>query len=200
MPAAPLSSRDARVKGSGIQPFVAWYARTWGADRLARQAAGIPIEYHSYIDMRDPLLGILPSTWYPAPAVHALLDAVEADHTPAERETIVREGATAIIESTLTGVYRWLFQTMMSPDRYARNAGKLFSRYYEPGTMSKVPLGATGHLTVVEGWAHHSMLCDFILHTAVYVYGMLGCNDLKVRRTACVGKGDPDCRFETTWS
>jgi hypothetical protein len=112
--------RDARVKGSGVQPFVAWYAKTWGADRLAR---------------------------------------------------------------------------------HARNAGKLFSRYDEPGTMTKEGLGATGHLTVVKGWtAHHAMLCDFILHTAVYVYGVLGCRDFKVERTRCTGQGDDNCTFEMTWS
>ena len=67
--------------------------------------------------------------------------------------------------------------------------------------MTKVSLGTTGHLTVIEGWgAHHPTLCAFTLHTAMYVYGALGCRDFAVRRTACVGQGASDCRFEMTWS
>jgi hypothetical protein len=190
-----------RIKGSGVQPFLAWYAATWGEGRLARHATWIPTEYHSYVHVNEPLLGVLPSAWYPAPAIHAILDAVEVDHSPEERATIVRDGARAIIDATLTGVYRWLFQTMMTPDRYARNSGRLFSRYYEPGVMTKTKLGATGHLTTVDGWgAHHPILCEFLVHTAAYVYGQLGCRDLNVRRTACVRNGDADCRFEVTWS
>jgi hypothetical protein len=199
--ARPPAVAQARIKGAGIQPFLRWYVSAYGHERLRRLAEPIPPALREDLDLADTALGVLPSTWYNAAAVHAILDAMEADHTPQERDTIVREGARAIIESTLTGVYRWLFQTMMSLDRYAGSAQKLFSRYYEPGVMTKTPLGETGHLTVVEGWgAHHMMMCDFILHTAVYVYGVLGCKDFRVRRTSCVGQGGVDCRFEMTWS
>ena len=201
LPAPSAMDRPPQIKGAGVQPFVRWYGSVWGTERLLRHAQKIPREYHSLLDFQDPVLGVLPSTWYPAAAIHGLLDAVEADHTADERAVIVRDAATAIIESTLTGVYRWLFQTMMSLDRYARSSQKLFSRYYEPGVMTKTPMGATGHLTVVEGWtAHHPMLCDFILHTAVYVYGVLGCRNFQCRRTACVQQGGAQCRFEMTWS
>jgi hypothetical protein len=194
-------SESARVKGAGIRPFLHWYGATWGMARLRKHAETIPNDLQRQLDLRDPYLGILGSTWYPAAIPHALLDSVEADHTPAEREAIVRDGGRALIESTLNGVYKWLFEQMMTPDRYARNAGKLFSRYYEPGALTKTALGPTSHLTQIEGWgAHHPVLCDFILHTAVYVYGMLGCKELAVRRTACLRNGDADCRFETSWS
>jgi hypothetical protein len=67
--------------------------------------------------------------------------------------------------------------------------------------MTKTVLSPTAHLTTVEDWgAHHRVLCDFILHTAVYVYGVLGCKDLKVQRTRCISDGHPSCQFETLWS
>ena len=201
LPALQPTATPAQIKGAGILPFVRWYGSAWGDARLRRHAERIAPPFQSLFDLDDPGLGVLPSTWYPAAAVHDLLDAVEADHTAEERARIVRDGATATIESTLTGVYRWLFQTMMSLDRYARNSGRLFSRYYEPGVMTKTPLGDHGHLTVVEGWtAHHPMLCEFILHTAVYVYGVLGCRNFNCRRTACVQQGGTQCCFEMTWS
>ena len=106
-----------------------------------------------------------------------------------------------IIDSKVHGVYRWLFQTMMSPERYARKAQKLFSRYYDPGTMAKTPLGDAGHLTIVrDSGGHHPLLCDMLVHTSEYVYTAFGCRNVNAPRTACVSEGAPECRFEITWA
>lgn len=190
-----------RIKGAGIQPFLAWYTGRWGRERLHKAAEGIPAELRGSFRFEDDLLGVLPSLWYPAPAIHVLLDRLLAEHPEAERAVIAREGARAIIDATLRGVYRWLFEKMMSVERYGRSAQSLFSRYYDPGTMTKLPLGASGHLSIVSGWpGHHPLLCDFLIHTAEYVYAALGCRDVHVRRTACVAGGSADCRFEITWT
>jgi hypothetical protein len=199
--AAMPPAAAARIKGAGIQPFLTWYAGRWGRDRLLAAARGLPPDLAGVFDLADPVLGVLPSQWFPARAIHGLLNGLMDAHTPEERLRISREGATAVIESTLKGVYRWLFERMMTPDRYGRSAQRLFSRYYEPGNMVKLPLGEHGHLSVVTEWGgHHPLLCDFLIHTAEYVYGALGCRDLKIRRTACVSAGASDCRFEITWS
>ena len=190
----------ALMKGAGIVHFLEWYVGRFGQPRLQRTAAAMPDPHRVHFDINDRLLGVLSSTWYPAAAIHALLDGFIADHG-SESDMLAREGAKATIDATLKGVYRWLFQTMMTPDRYARNAQKLFSRYYEPGTMTKAPLGEAGHLSVVRDWpGHHPMLCDMLVHTAEYVYTALGCKDVRSPRTACVSQGAPDCRFEITWS
>jgi hypothetical protein len=98
-------------------------------------------------------------------------------------------------------VYRVLFETMMSPARYAKNAQKLFSRYYDAGTMTKTALSPTSHRSTVTGWqAHHPFLCELLLYTGVYVYRAMGCKDVKMERTACVGDGASECTFLTTWS
>jgi hypothetical protein len=198
---APVGVPEPQIKGSGIQPFLAWYAERHGAERLAGVARRIPPERRACFDLDDAQLGVLPSAWYPASAIHGLLDSVGLGLSPAERRELAREGARAIMGSNLKGVYRWLFQTMMSPERYARNAQKLFSRYYDTGTMEKSVLPGGGHLSVVSGWAaHHPFLCDLIQGTAECVYAELGCRDVQVRRTSCVAEGATDCRFEIRWS
>lgn len=195
------AASEPRIKGAAIQPFLAWYAREWGREPLREAVAGIPQPLRACFNLDDEQLGVLPSAWYPAASIHAFLDRLLARHDAAERRRITAEGARAVIESTLTGVYRWLFQVMMSPERYARNAHKLFSRYYEPGTMLKQPLGERGHLTIVRDWpGHHPLLCDFLVHTAEYVYSALGCRELEIRRVACISQGDGDCRFEVRWA
>jgi hypothetical protein len=190
-----------KIKGSGIQPFIVWYTSQWGHGRLVAAAERMPPELRAGFDLRDPHLGVLPSQWFAAGPIHTLLDNLLEGHTPEQRQRIAHDGARAIIESTLKGVYRWLFEMMMTPERYGRSAHKLFSRYYEPGTMVKTPLGDRGHLSVVTNWvSHHPLLCDFLIHTAEYVYGGLGCKQVQVRRTACISEGAGDCRFEITWS
>jgi hypothetical protein len=190
----------ARMKGAGISNFLVWYVGRFGHARLRRIAEGIPEPHRAYFRTEDPTLGMLASTWYPAAAIHPLLDGFLAEHG-AERGLLAREGARATMEATLKGVYRWLFESMMTPERYARNAQKLFSRYYEPGTMLKTPLGDHGHLSVVRDWpGHHPLLCDMLVNTAEYVYSALGCRDVRASRMACVSEGAPDCRFEITWS
>ena len=192
---------EPRIKGSGIQPFFAWYTSQWGQARLAATVGALSAEARACFDPQDPHLGVLPSQWFPAWAAHALLDRLMDGHTAEERQRIAREGAQAIIESTLKGVYRWLFEMMMTPDRYGRSAQKLFSRYYEPGMMTKTPLGDTGHLSIVRDWGgHHPLLCDFLIHTAEYVYSALGCKNVLVRRTACLSAQADHCRFEITWT
>lgn len=195
------TSIEPRIKGAAIKPFFEWYLGRWGRNRLLEVAREIAPALQVGFDLEDDLLGVLPSAWYPARNIHALLDGLLSRQTARERDETARDGARAIIDSTLKGVYRWLFTTMMTPERYARNAQKLFSRYQEPGEMTKTALGETGHLSVLRGWpGHHPLLCDFLIHTADYVYRQLGCRDVKVRRTACVAEGGTDCRFEITWS
>ena len=190
----------AQIKGAGIQPFLAWYSARYGAGKLASAAAAIPPGLRASFDLQDAHLGVLTSSWYPAPAIHALLDNMAAAVSPEERGELAREGARAIMDATLKGVYRWLFETMMTPERYGRNVQSLFRRYYDAGTMTKTPLQPAGHLSIVRDWrAHHPMLCDFLAHTAEYVYAALGCRDVQVKRTACVDRGAGECRFEITW-
>jgi hypothetical protein len=195
-----VSAAQPRIKGAGIRPFLVWYAARYGAGRLLAAAAAIPPAQRAGLDLDDPCLGVLASSWYPAASIHALLDELLAGVPADQHAELAREGARAIIDSTLKGVYRLLFQTMMTPERYARNAQALFARFYDTGTMEKTPLAPAGHLSRVRDWSsHHPMLCEFIGHTAEYVYAALGCRDVKVRRSACVALGGEECRFEITW-
>jgi len=98
------AAAEPRIKVSGIQPFLAWYASQWGQPRLQATVEGLSPEARACFDARDAHLGVLVSQWLPARAIHALLDRLLAEHTAEERERMARDGAHAIIEQTLTGV------------------------------------------------------------------------------------------------
>src|SRR5258706_5720445 len=118
---------DPRIKGAAIREFLLWYAGAYGPDQLPALSARMRPEHRVLFDVKQRHLGVIASEWYPAKALHELLDLITQGMSPAEREKLAREGAQATIQATLRGVYRLLFETMMSPERYARNAQKLVS-------------------------------------------------------------------------
>lgn len=194
---------EPKVKGAAVREFTRWYVAAYGTQAIERVYPHLRPDWQRQITLGDPALGILASTWYAAPLIHRILDASTAGVRGDERTVLIRDGAHAAIRATLSGVYRLLFQAMMSPERYARDAQQLFSRYFNTGVMSKTPIevdARPGHLSVIRDWtSHHPTLCELITFTAEYVYGALGCQELRIKRTACVSNGARECTFVITW-
>jgi hypothetical protein len=188
------------IKGTALRPFLKWYGQRYDLTQLRSVSLELDEESRARFDFDDPCFGVLESSWYPSEPVRKVMERVLADHSPAERESLAREGAHAVMKSTLKGVYRVLFDTMMSPERYARHAQKLFSRFYNNGTMAKEVLAPNRHRSIISDWrAHDSFFCHLLLYTGEYVYGAMGCQNVRVRRTQCVSEGAPDCRFIMEW-
>jgi hypothetical protein len=194
---------EPKVKGVAVREFLRWYVAARGTRALEKTVAMMPPEQQRSLNLAEPALGLLAGTWYPAPMIHRLLDGMTAGLRGPERLALIRDGAKATIRETLSGVYKVLFQAMMSPERYARNAQQLFSRYHNTGVMTKTAIetpDGPGHLSVIRDWhGHHPTLCDFITHTAEYVYFALGCRDLTIKKTGCVSTGQPECTFVISW-
>jgi hypothetical protein len=188
------------IRGAGIAPFLSWYARSRDHRELVALVSALPPEVAGVFDPNQEALGVIASAWYPAASAHGLLDAIMAGRSDAEWREIAREGAHAVVGSTLRGVYKWLFETMMSPERYAKNAQKLFSRYFNTGTITKSTPRPKQHRSVIRDWtSHHPMLCELLIRTGEYIYPALGCTDVVLSREACVSDGDGECRFVIRW-
>jgi hypothetical protein len=195
-----VASAEPKVKGVALREFLSWYAGAHGADAIRSIFTTLPKEARPDLLQDAPNLGLIASGWYSAKAVHAVLDHLTSRLPPAERQRIAREAAQAIMRETLTGVYRALLETFISPDRYARNAQRFFSRFFDQGTMTKTKTAPNTHLTVIREWAaHHPFLCDLVMQMPVPVYGMMGCKDVRVKKLRCISDGDPDCAYDTTW-
>lgn len=199
--ATPPVPAAANVKGSALLPILEYYATQHGRERLLYLIGDLPPEFARAFDVDDKHFGVLVSLWYPAPLVHALLERMTAGATRAESSAFIRAVAQAVVKSTLNGVYRFLFQVMMSPERYLRNVQKLFSRFFDDGLVVKEPLGPRGHRSIISQWhGHHPLLCECFVYTSTYIYTAIGCRDVESRRTACISEGAPACTFEHTWS
>jgi hypothetical protein len=190
----------ARMKGSHIRQFFVWYTDQGGQERTARLLERVPVWFRGLFDPRSPDLGILDSTWYPAESIHALVDGLLEGLTPQQQSQLARDGARIAIQATLKGVYRWLFQMMMTPDRYLRKAQVLFSRYNDPGELIKTETAPNTHLSVVRGWTgHHPYMCELLFYSSIAVYEEMGCRNVAGERLSCVSKGDVECRYSVHW-
>jgi hypothetical protein len=189
------------VKGEALRQFLTWYVSTFDEHRLDAIVRAMPPELSSCFEPGKPHLGVVSSSWYPAASFHHLIEDMLAGYGPEERDRLAREAAHATIEATLRGVYKFLFETMMTPDRYAARAQKLFSRFYDTGTMAKVKTGPRSHRSEIRGWtSHHPVLCEVLRYTGEPVYAALGCKNVKTRRISCVSSGDAFCSYELSWT
>lgn len=195
------SEVQGQIKGAALREFLAWYVHRNSHALLAEKIDKLAPEIMHHLDFRQDNLGVLSSQWYPARVIHALLDSIFAGVPPNEREDIIREGARAVMQATLQGIYKLLFKTMMSPDRYAKYSQKLWDRYYDCGIMKKESPKPFMQTTTISDWAsHHPVICDLNYEGSRYIFEAMGCKDVTVRRLGCVSTGQAECSFIITWS
>jgi hypothetical protein len=189
----------ARIKGAAFREFVVWVGESRGASVLARAVAHLPNSEQARFDLDRPGLGILPATWYPAPLIHRLLDAL-LEEAPGQRIALARGGARATIDATLRGVYRILFAALATPERYARHSQRLWDGYYDNGRLEIHSAEPGVALSRISGWSsHHPLICEMHEHAAARLYEAMGCRDVRTRRLTCIASGAAACEFETRW-
>jgi hypothetical protein len=189
-----------QVKGAALREFVVWYQERHGSARLAEKIATLPPDTARQLNFDRSHIGVLASAWYPAAAIHALLDSLLAGMSADEQAVLAREGAEAIMNATLRGIYRMLFAMLMSPERYLRSAQVLWNRYYDDGEVRKTVEGPTLHRTVITGWtSHHRFLCDMHVESGRAIYREMGLADVSGERVSCVSRGDKACAFLIRW-
>jgi hypothetical protein len=191
----------ARIKGAAFREFLRFYVDTQGTAQLRARAAAVPAALRSALDLDAPVLGVVASSWYPAPLVHALLDELTRGMNEGETLELAAAGSRAVMSATLRGLYRVLFQWMATPERYARYAPKLWDLYYDTGNMQVLAqTDALGAVATVRDWAaHHPFICELNRGASVAIYSAMGCSRVECDRTACVTRGQPECRFDTRW-
>lgn len=190
-----------RIKGAAFKEFLLWYGRTEGQARLDAHLAACPAALREQLTAGKPDLDVLASRWYEATLIHTLLDEIARGRSRLELRQLATEGSQAVMDATLRGLYRVLFQWMATPERYARYASKLWAAYYDSGELSLQPeasgLGAT---SVVRHWqSHHPLICELNRGASVAIYTAMGLSDVSCDRVACVSEGASECRFVTRW-
>lgn len=190
----------ARIKGGALREFMLWYDRTHGLERVVERLALLSEEERAGLALDRPVLGILASRWYPAEMVHVLLDVVTDGADEVEKDRIAREGTRAATDQAIRGLYKLVFERLGTPERYAKNIGRLWSMLHDTGERS-IEIVRDGHaLSVVESWdGHHPFLCRITVETMAALFEKMGCRDVSTTQTACVSWGDPRCEATVRW-
>ncbi len=190
------------IKGAALSEFLNWYGKEFGINVVWDKIDRLSPEAKRLLTNQDKMIvGVLATTWYPAPVIHAFLESLFRGMNQENQQTIIAYGAKHVMEKTLHGVYRLLFRTMISPNLYARFSQKLWDRYYDNGTMKKRTMGRHMQSTTITDWnSHHPILCDLNYEASAFIYGAMGCKNVHSNRTGCVSRGDTACSFEITWS
>jgi hypothetical protein len=188
------------IKGAALLEFVRWFEADYGRERLTAAVRGLAQPVRRALELDSDATPILSSRWYEAAAIHALLDALTGSATPDERARMAEHGAAAIMGATLRGLYRVLFEWLATPARYARFADRLWRAYYDAGEFSVEQVGDARAIATIRAWpSHHPFLCEMHRYAAAEIYRAMGCEDVQVRREACIAAGTHTCRFVTTW-
>ncbi len=164
-----------------------WYDDTRGRELTLRAYQSLPPELRAHLDPERECFGILASTWYPVHIVSGLLESITLGLAPEERSTLLRNGVHHAIGVTLTGVYKVLFQTLVTPERHAKYAQKIWNQYFNTGTVVGAMLDANRSEQIITDWpGHHPLLCELSISSLTVFHEHMGCTNVRVRRTSCV--------------
>ncbi len=183
-------------KGTALTTFLEWYVTETGPKLLKNALELLPEQYRSSVDPGHRSLGLLSATWYPAPMVHALLDALFGHYTPVQRQTLADRAGRHVIERLITGVYAGLFRAMASPALYAKYSPKLWSSYYRLGRLEAHVVDAGETRVRISDWpGHHELVCLINTAAAVTIFQRMGCLQVEAMRASCAAQGARCCEI-----
>jgi hypothetical protein len=196
-----IPPRSSHVKGAALREFLSWYTVHRQRAPLDGAIAALPAGERAGLVPGAEALGVVPSTWYPSRVTHVLLDAICNEMPTAARGRMVKEATEHVVDRMIRGVYAVLFRMVATPDRYAGQIQRVWGQLHDTGERRVQLQGGCEAESVTRGWAgHHELLCEVASETMGQVFERMGCGDVLVRRTACVARGDADCRTHLRWT
>lgn len=192
--------RLGRMKGNAFREFLLWIEREQGSGPLRAAYERLSPEHQALLDPERPGLGVLASSWYPVEIVHQLLDQLTDGLSEAETHALARRAATVTIGAMMRGVQKMAFSLLVAPRRYPKIINRLWRMNYDSGSVRVVEHGDRCHEGIISGWrGHHPLVCLINQLAKEPMYRAMGCKDVRVEQTACISKGDADCRSKVTW-
>ena len=189
-----------RIKGAAFREFLRWYGHREHT-RLTEAIERMPSHLGAVLDVGNASFGIVASSWYSAELVHALLDEITRGMTPEARLDLAQRASAAIMDVTLHGVFKTMFQMMATPSRYAKFAPMLWRAYYDSGELSVEMEAPNRSICTVRQWkTHHPFICELNWGAAKAIYGSMRCKEVKSVRLTCVDQGAEECRFIVSWT
>jgi hypothetical protein len=188
-----------RIKGASIREILRWHERNGGREQLRAIGARLPPELAVLVDVDAEMLGMMPSTWYPATLAHALLDGMFAGQTREKRTAKMRLAAHAAIRATARGVYRLALEKLATPGIMAANIQRLWNLVHD-GVRTFVVIPPASIESTTRAWTGHGLaLCELMTENTAAVLETMGLQHVIVERIECVAHGAPQCTTRYRW-
>ncbi len=180
-------SKVPSIKGLVFREFVRWYEDTRGREATLRAYGALSESLRAHLDPDRECFGILAGSWYPVDIIGGMLESITWGLTLEQRSALLRSGVQHSVGATLTGVYKVLFKTLVTPERHAKYAQKIWDNYSNTGTVHGRMLGEHRSEQWVVDWSgHHPLLCELSIWSLTVFHEHMGCTNVKVSRSACV--------------
>jgi len=182
------------VKGGAVRELVLWYEGKHGRAYVVGVFNRLSPEHAELLAPDRFALGLLPSTWYPAEIVHAILESIAERHGPDGMRALLQTGNAHVVRRMSRGIYQYLFKLVGSPELYARYIQKAWNALHNTG-IRHVVIERPGYaISTIESWAgHHPWLCEGTTETMRAVFEAVGCTDIVIERVRCVSDGSKRC-------
>ncbi|MEO7113153.1 MAG: hypothetical protein ABI183_22130 [Polyangiaceae bacterium] len=189
------------IKGAILRDFVVWYGERYGTDSLKQTAALLPEEFRAIIDIGNPTFHLLGSLWYPARLVHAFLEALAHDRTPAAMNRLMHEANRSFLKTGARhSVYRFLLERLVTPEIYAVCVPRFWKQLHSTGERRmKIVRRGYAESTVFNWPGHHPLLCTMVIETMCTVFESMGCKNVSWERATCVSDGARECKTLVSW-
>ena len=188
-----MSEEAGRTKGLGWAELIRWYERTQGREKLLAVVARMPEKWRRGLDVNHKVLGILDGTWYLEEQRNVFFDALTAGTTLLQRQAMARACSTAVMQHSLRGIHRMIFNMMATPERFVKYAQRLWDVHHDTGRLRMKLLSPTSAEAAVLDWpTHHPFACMMNHYSCNATFEAMGCFDLSDRRV-CIADGAPEC-------
>jgi hypothetical protein len=197
---APTPSRPARIKGLALVELVKGIRLNQGDPALARMVASMPTEVRSQLHPGRENLGVLTGAWYPAAILNSFYDQLVVYLTASERRDLAETIGRWYVEKLLRGIYRLIFEALMTPERYVAHAQRLWDQGNDSGKLAMTLVDPFHIVGRIYDWhGHHPFGCEVAHQIGFHVFVAMGCkgvhSDLQCKSQT--GKGD--CSGTYAW-
>jgi hypothetical protein len=177
---AQAAVKDAgRVKGLSIAELVKGIRETQGPEGLLRIVERIPPTWRRHFDPTRVNLGILASTWYPSEVINCLYDLLIENLSPQQRRALADEIGRGYVDRLLRGVYKIIFDVLMTPERYVVHAQRLWNQGCDTGKLSLTLVDSRRVEGGMADWrGHHPFGCEVSHMIGLHIFRAMGCNDV----------------------
>ncbi|MFW6067140.1 MAG: hypothetical protein ACOC97_02295 [Myxococcota bacterium] len=189
------------VKGASFRELIRWARSRFGEDVLRKGYERLRPEDQALVEPGAPAMGVVATRWYPMRLAATFSDTYLEGTSGEDRRQLIREATRFSMDRTLKGVQRMIFQVMMTPERAARHMNKIWHLNYDSGEV-RWEVVAPGHIEAsIRDWPGHTTdFCTMLQEMEIYFLELIGCENVRSARTACVGRGDPACTSTLTWN